>query len=233
MAASSANASPLPPIAIRMPPIEGPAICSAAGRTNWSRAFASTRSSSGTSCGTSAVEGRAEEARGGAVDRHERHDVPHLDRAGEAQHRQDGEHAPRTRSVHSMIRRRSNRSLITPPNSSVATCGSERANPTTDIAAGAPDSSYTCQASATSRMPSPISEVLIPVHSRRKSLPRSGSEQPREFTCGAVLGHQAASRSCELPASSVMHGVELVDLLVGVRRGHLDPEADLVAGHQG
>ena len=47
MAAAGAIASPLPPIAIRMPPIEGPAVCGAAGRTNWSGAFDSARRKAG------------------------------------------------------------------------------------------------------------------------------------------------------------------------------------------
>jgi hypothetical protein len=48
-----------------------------------------------------------------------------------------------------MIRRRSKRSLTTPPSSSSTMCGTVMAMPTTESAVGAFESWYTCQGRAT------------------------------------------------------------------------------------
>ena len=83
--------------------------------------------------------------------------------------------APRTMSEPISTRRRSTRSETAPPNSSSTIVGMVIAMPTIDSAAGAFDSSYTCQAIATRKMPSPTSDAVIPIHSRRKSRWRSGA----------------------------------------------------------
>jgi hypothetical protein len=49
--------------------------------------------------------------------------------------------------------------------------------PTTDSAAGAFQTVYTCQAIATRKMPSPSSDTVIPDHSNRKSRWRSGAKR--------------------------------------------------------
>jgi hypothetical protein len=69
----------------------------------------------------------------------------------------------------SITRRRSKRSLSTPPSSKNAIVETLIAIPTIDRAVGTLESAYTCQASATKKIPSPSSEIDIPVHSRRKS----------------------------------------------------------------
>ena len=81
-----------------------------------------------------------------------------------------------------MIRRRSKRSLATPPTSRNTIVGTVIAMPTTPIAAGASFSSYTCHASATRNAPSPSSETHMPIHRSRKSRSRSGVSSPRRET---------------------------------------------------
>src|SRR3954452_15010338 len=81
-----------------------------------------------------------------------------------------------------MMRRRSSRSLATPPTSRKRMVGTVIAMPTSDIAVAAPDIAYTCHASATRNAPSPISEMQAPPHSSRKSRWRSGASRPPRAT---------------------------------------------------
>src|SRR4051812_6821826 len=81
-----------------------------------------------------------------------------------------------------MMRRRSSRSLATPPTSRKRMVGTVIAMPTSDIAVAASDIAYTCHASATRNAPSPISEMQAPPHSSRKSRRRSGASRPPRAT---------------------------------------------------
>ena len=56
--------------------------------------------------------------------------------------------------------------------------GTVIAMPTSDIPAGPLDMAYTCQAKATRNAPSPSSDAVAPIHSRRKSRSRSGVRMP-------------------------------------------------------
>src|SRR5581483_2827354 len=82
--------------------------------------------------------------------------------------------------------RRSNRSLTAPPISKQAIVGAVIAIPITDSAAGAFHSAYAVHAVATRNIPSPTSETLIPIHSRRKSRVRSGLKRPTRATPPAL-----------------------------------------------
>ena len=84
-----------------------------------------------------------------------------------------------------MTRRRSKRSLATPPSSASSTCGADTATPTIASADGVFESANTCHASAMSITPSPMSETVIPVQRMRKSRPRSGS---RRFVDSGISG---------------------------------------------
>ena len=87
----------------------------------------------------------------------------------------------RVASAPSSTRRRSKRSLATPPTSSRTIVGTVIAMPTIASAVGVFDSAYTCQAIATRNAPSPSSETDIPVQSRRKSRWRSGASERTPF----------------------------------------------------
>jgi hypothetical protein len=66
--------------------------------------------------------------------------VPQLEDAGERQQRQEPDGQPRTMSALTMMRRRSKRSLSTPPSSSRAMVGIVIVIPTSARAVGALDS---------------------------------------------------------------------------------------------
>ncbi len=187
VAASAANAQPGPATAITAPPTIGPKICSPAGRTNWSSEFAATRSSSGTSCGTSASNAGPKKP---AAAPYTAVSVSSIHNEVSAPVRQSTASPaitrPRTTSEASITRLGSKRSLITPPSSRVTTCGRDSATPTADIAAGTPNRSYTCQARATRSIPSPISDALMPVHSSRNCRWRNGASGPALFIDGGA-----------------------------------------------
>jgi hypothetical protein len=82
--------------------------------------------------------------------------------------------APRTLSAAIRTRRRSRRSLTTPPTSRKSTCGSVIAKPTRDSALGEFFNVYASQANATMKTPSPANDVDVPIHRSRKSRSRSG-----------------------------------------------------------
>jgi len=82
--------------------------------------------------------------------------------------------AARSASAASITERRSKRSLTTPPGSRQAIVGTVMEIPITESAAGAFQSSYTCHAMATRKMPSPKSDTVIPAHRSRKRRWRSG-----------------------------------------------------------
>jgi len=87
----------------------------------------------------------------------------------------------RTASAASITARRLMRSLTTPPGSRQTMVGTVIAIPTTDSAAGAFQTAYTCQASATRKIPSPTSETVMPAHRSRKSRWRSGANRFRRL----------------------------------------------------
>ena len=89
-----------------------------------------------------------------------------------------------------MTVRRSRRSLTTPPGRRHAIVGTVIAIPTTESAAGAFQSSYTCHAIATRKMPSPKSDTVIPLQRSRNRRWRSGCSR---FTRENPPGRSSAS----------------------------------------
>src|SRR5579862_2254856 len=121
--------------------------------------------------------------------------------------------SPRSVSEAIMMRRRSKRSLTTPPKSTSRACGNDIAILTTASAAGAPESVYTCQASATRKIPSPISEMLAPVQRSRKSRSSSGaSSLTRRASAPSMLGRDVLAA-----------GEQLLDLRAQRRLGEVVP----------
>ena len=130
-----------PQAAISHPPNAGPIIRAAAGLMNWSSEFAWLRSLSGTSCGTIASKAGPKNA------------VPAPKAAAtimmcHSSRTPASERTPRIatltiRSASAAIitRRRSNRSLTTPPRSRKMICGRVIAMPTIERAVGVFDSS--------------------------------------------------------------------------------------------
>ncbi len=82
---------------------------------------------------------------------------------------------PRTVSAAISTCLRSNLSVTTPPASSRTIVGMVIAIPTIESAVGAFEMAYTCQAIATRKMPSPISEPVWPPQSSAKSRWRRGA----------------------------------------------------------
>ena len=78
--------------------------------------------------------------------------------------------------------RRSNRSATTPPTRTKATIGIVSATPTTASAVGEFQRSKTCQAIATRKKPSPISETVQPSQKSAKSRSRNGWSNLIRFT---------------------------------------------------
>ena len=118
----------------------GPVIRRASGRATWSMALACTSSPAGTRSGTRASNAGPKKAVA----------APYTATRGSTCHRRRAPVAAstpsrptataRTASEAIMTRRRSKRSLTTPPTSSSATWGMVMATPTTEKAAGAFDS---------------------------------------------------------------------------------------------
>ena len=177
-AASSAKTTPAEAEATSTPPIAGPAIRKTIGRISWSSAFACASRSGGTMSGTSASNAGAKNAA----------PVPYtaamtaMCQTSMAWVRASTASAApataRSRSAATITKRRSKRSLATPPISKKTMVGTVIAMPTTDIAVGAFDSSYTCQATATRKAPSPSSDTHIAIQSLRNSGSRSGRSRP-------------------------------------------------------
>ena len=139
--ASIRNAVPGPHAAISHPPIAGPSMRAAAGRTNWSSEFAWFRSRLGTSCGTIASNAGPKKAvpapnTAATIMTCQIWRVP----SGAIDSRPSAiKLSARSASAAIITRRRSNRSLTTPPNSRKTICGTVIATPTIESAVGAFD----------------------------------------------------------------------------------------------
>src|SRR5262245_18764326 len=217
------------------PPHAGPSMRNTAGRTNWSSAFACGKSSAGTRSGTNASNAGPANAL----------PAPYSAAISIMCHSattplitstpNSATAIMRMRSAATSTLRRSNRSLTAPPTSSSSTCGSVCAMPMSASAAGTFESSYACHAMAIIVMPSPRSETVSPAHSSRKSWCRSGvsmrSRRPGRDD-GAAAFMSARVHQIEAVAQVREHCAEVLDLLVGVRRSHLDAESDLVLRHE-
>ena len=146
---SMTNAVPAPTRATAAPPSAGPTRRIAPSRMSWSSALASTSRSPVTMSGTSALKAGPKNASPApksttSAARCQTSRTPASESAPIT-----ASTAARTRSAAIMTRRRSSRSLTTPPNSRKATIPDVHASPTSDRAAGSLDRSYTCQATAT------------------------------------------------------------------------------------
>ena len=134
--ASTTNAHPAPIAATRKPPIAGPASRAAAWRTSWSSAFAWTSSSRATTSGTIAPNAGPKNAspipmKTDSTTRCQISIAPVSDSTPIAMSA-----TARTTSAATSTRRRSTRSVTTPPVSRNATMPSVQAVPTIDSATG-------------------------------------------------------------------------------------------------
>ncbi len=84
---------------------------------------------------------------------------------------------PETMFAPRRTRRRDSRSDSTPPNSSIAMCGSVKASQTSASAVALFDSARVCQPIATYQTPSPSSEIVLAVQRRRKSRLAKGARK--------------------------------------------------------
>ncbi len=203
VAASATNAVPTPALAIRIPEIAGP-ITFESGRTNWSSEFASTSSSFGTISGTIEPNAGAKSASPTPVNAASTPSSQSPSWCETASTPIVPTETTRIRSATIISFRRSKRSVRTPPPSSTTAIGSVlpgRAAIQPSVEGRATSSSRVCQASATSRIPSPMSDTVIPVQSSAKSRIRSGASIRgarivRLFRRGVGLG------SCRQPEAS-------------------------------
>ena len=140
-AASSAKTTPAEAEATSTPPIAGPAIRKTIGRISWSSALACASRSGGTMSGTSASKAGAKNAAPVPYTAAMRA-ICHTSMAWVSASTASAAPATaRSRSAATITKRRSKRSLATPPISRKTMVGTVIAMPTTDIAVGAFDSS--------------------------------------------------------------------------------------------
>ena len=136
VAALSANAQPTPTPSMRKPPAAGPASRRASGRTNWSSELACGSSEAGSTSGTIASKAGPKNAVAApkpATSTSMCHSsrAPVIDRTAIT-----ATASPRPTSAASIRRRRSKRSLMTPPSSRNTIVGTVMAMPTTASAVG-------------------------------------------------------------------------------------------------